>query len=113
LKTKPTQHSVKELARNGVQPDILICRTEHELENDLRNKLARFCNVDIDCVIEAIDAPSIYHVPMLMEEEQADKTILRKLNLSFEGQSNINVWKAFVEKLNTPEKEIKIGLIGK
>jgi CTP synthase len=113
LKTKPTQHSVKEMSRNGVQPDILICRTEYELGEDLRIKLARFCNVDLDCVIEAIDAPSIYHVPMLMEKEKADVTILRKLNLPHEGKPNFNNWKAFVEKLNNPKRTVRIGLIGK
>jgi CTP synthase len=113
LKTKPTQHSVKEMSRNGVQPDILICRTEYALDEDLRIKLARFCNVDLDCVIEAIDAPSIYHVPMLMEKEKADVTILRKLNLPFEGKSNINNWMDFVEKLNKPKQKVCVGLIGK
>ena len=113
LKTKPTQHSVKEMSRNGVQPDILICRTERALDQEIRTKLARFCNVDIDCVIEAIDAPSIYHVPMLMEHEKADVTILKKLNLPHSGKSNFNEWKTFVEKLNSPSKHVKIGLIGK
>ncbi len=113
LKTKPTQHSVKEMSRNGVQPDILICRTEHTLEKELRTKLARFCNVDLDCVLEAIDAPSIYHVPMLMEQEKADVTILKKLNLPHEGKSNFDNWKNFVSKLNNPTKNVKIGLIGK
>ena len=113
LKTKPTQHSVKEMSRNGVQPDILICRTEYALDEDIRTKLARFCNVDLNCVIEAIDAPSIYHVPMLMEQEKADLTILKKLNLPYEGKSNFNNWKAFVEKLNNPKRKVKIGLIGK
>ncbi len=113
LKTKPTQHSVKEMSRNGVQPDILICRTEKKLDKDIRMKLARFCNVDIDSVIEAIDAPSIYHVPMLMEEEKADTTALRKLNLPFQGSSNFEDWKTFVEKINSPIKQVKIGLIGK
>lgn len=113
LKTKPTQHSVKEMSRNGVQPDVLICRTERELDTDLRTKLARFCNVDMDCVIEAIDAPSIYHVPMLMEQEKADITILKKLNLPHEGSSNFEDWKTFVEKINSPKRHVKIGLIGK
>ncbi|MCB0510053.1 MAG: CTP synthase [Chitinophagales bacterium] len=113
LKTKPTQHSVKELSRNGVQPDILICRTEHKLDDDIRSKLARFCNVDLECVLEAIDAPSIYHVPMLMEAENADVTILKKLALPYEGKSNFDNWKAFVHKLNNPVKKIEIGLIGK
>ena len=113
LKTKPTQHSVKEMSRNGVPPDILICRTEHKLDEDLKGKLARFCNVELDCVLEAMDAPSIYEVPMLMEEQQADVTILRKLNLPHEGKSNFENWKAFVQKLNAPTKTITIGLIGK
>jgi len=113
LKTKPTQHSVKEMSRNGVPPDILICRTEHTLDEDLKGKLARFCNVGLDCVIEAKDAPSIYEVPMLMEEQHADVTILKKLNLPHEGKSNFDEWRAFVEKLNTPSKTITIGLIGK
>lgn len=113
LKTKPTQHSVKEMSRNGVQPDILICRTEKELDMDIRTKLARFCNVDLECVIEAIDAPSIYHVPMLMEEEKADITILKKLNLPHDGSSKIENWKTFVQQLNNPKQHVKIGLVGK
>ena len=113
LKTKPTQHSVKEMSRNGVQPDILICRTEKELDMEIRTKLARFCNVDLDCVIEAIDAPSIYHVPMLMEQEKADITILKKLNLPHQGSSKIEDWLTFVHKLNSPHQKIKIGLVGK
>lgn len=113
LKTKPTQHSVKEMARNGVQPDILVCRTEYDLEEDIRRKLANFCNVDYDCVLQSMDAPSIYHVPMAMEKEHADKTILRKLDLPYEGKSDIREWESFVDKLNHPKKTIKIGLIGK
>jgi CTP synthase len=113
LKTKPTQHSVKEMSRNGVQPDILICRTEKELDMEIRTKLARFCNVDLDCVIEAIDAPSIYHVPMLMEQEKADITILKKLNLPHQGGSKIEDWLTFVHKLNSPHQKVKIGLVGK
>jgi CTP synthase len=113
LKTKPTQHSVKELSKNGVQPDILVCRTEHELDDDIRGKLARFCNLDVESVLQAIDAPSIYHVPLLMEEERADKIVLEKLNLPSEGMSNLDNWKAFIHKLNNPQGKITIGLVGK
>jgi CTP synthase len=113
LKTKPTQHSVKELSKNGVQPDILVCRTEHELDDEIRGKLARFCNLDIESVLQAIDAPSIYHVPLFMEEERADKIVLQKLNLSSEGMSNLDNWKAFIHKLNNPSEKITIGLVGK
>jgi CTP synthase len=113
LKTKPTQHSVKELSKNGVQPDILVCRTEHELDDEIRGKLARFCNLDIESVLQAIDAPSIYHVPLFMEEERADKIVLQKLNLSSEGMSNLDNWKAFIHKLNNPLEKITIGLVGK
>lgn len=113
LKTKPTQHSVKELSKNGVQPDILICRTEHELDDDIRNKLARFCNLEVDSVLQAIDAPSIYHVPLLMEEEKADIRVLQKLNLPHEGVSNIDTWRNFLHKLNNPQHKITIGLVGK
>ncbi|MGB0885020.1 MAG: CTP synthase [Chitinophagales bacterium] len=113
LKTKPTQHSVKELLKNGVQPDVLICRTEHTLGKEIKQKLARFCNVSNEAIIEAIDAPSIYHVPVLMEEQNADKIILDKLGIKSSGKSDISIWKNFINKLNNPSKEVKIGFIGK
>lgn len=113
LKTKPTQHSVKELSKNGIQPDILICRTEHSLDSEIRSKLARFCNVNEEAVLEAIDAPSIYHVPLLMQEEKADQIVLRKLNLPDTGASDISNWKDFITKLNAPTSTITIGLVGK
>lgn len=113
LKTKPTQHSVKELLKNGVQPDILICRTEHELGNEIKNKLARFCNVEQEAIIQGLDAPSIYHVPLLMKEEGADKIILKKLGLPYKGKSDIEEWKQFVKKINQPAQAVKIGLVGK
>ncbi|MGB1248595.1 MAG: CTP synthase [Chitinophagales bacterium] len=113
LKTKPTQHSVKELSKNGVQPDILICRTEHEIGADIKGKLARFCNVSEEAVIEAIDAPSIYHVPLFMEKQHADKIVLDRLNLPSEGEPDISNWKNYITKLNNPTKTVKIGLIGK
>jgi len=113
LKTKPTQHSVKELLKNGVQPDILVCRTEHHLDEEIKSKLARFCNVEYEAVLEAIDAPSIYEVPMLMKEQDADKIILKKLGMDYSGNSDISEWIEFVNKLNEPSKNVKIGFIGK
>ncbi len=113
LKTKPTQHSVKELAKNGLQPNILICRTEHTLDKEIRSKLARFCNVEDNCIIEAIDAPSIYHVPINMKKEKADITILEKLNLPNDTSANLTSWKRFLSKLNEKAPIINIGLVGK
>ncbi|MBK9732619.1 MAG: CTP synthase [Chitinophagaceae bacterium] len=113
LKTKPTQHSVKELLENGVQPDILVCRTEHHLNNDLRRKIALFCNVTTNAVIESIDAESIYDVPLLMLKENLDKTVLSKLKLRTGDEPNLDNWKEFMGKLKNPTSEVKIGLIGK
>ncbi|HZH54390.1 MAG TPA: CTP synthase [Sphingobacteriaceae bacterium] len=113
LKTKPTQHSVKTLLEYGIQPDILVCRTEHHLNNDIRKKLALFCNVNINAVIESIDAPSIYDVPLLMQKEQLDKTVLRKLKLSTRNEPELDNWKAFLEKLKCPLHDVEIGLVGK
>lgn len=113
LKTKPTQHSVKELLKNGVQPDVLICRTEHSLNDEIKNKLARFCNVEFEAIIEAMDAPSIYEVPLLMEKQNADKIILKKLGLKHSGNSDISEWKDFIKKIKTPSQTVKIGMVGK
>lgn len=113
LKTKPTQHSVKTLLEYGVQPDILVCRTEHKLNNDIRKKLALFCNVNINAVIESIDAPTIYDVPLNMLKEQLDKTVLAKLKLSTKNEPNLEQWKAFLGRLKNPTDEINIGLVGK
>ncbi len=113
LKTKPTQHSVKELLQAGIQPDILVCRTEHQLPNDLREKLALFCNVDEKSVIEAIDAETIYDVPVLMLKEKLDKIALKKLNIKNSNEPNLDSWKAFLGKLKNPTKEVRIGLVGK
>ncbi len=113
LKTKPTQHSVKALLELGVQPEILVCRTEHELTLDLRQKIAKFCNVDPDAVIESIDADTIYDVPLLMQNEELDKVVLHKLRLEDEGEPNLDKWKAFLERHKNPKSTIKIGLIGK
>lgn len=113
LKTKPTQHSVKTLLEYGIQPDILVCRTEHKLNQEIRKKLALFCNVNINAVIESIDAPSIYDVPLLMLKEQLDKTVLAKLKLSTRNEPDLESWKAFLGKLKNPTKEVTIGLVGK
>ena len=114
LKTKPTQHSVKLLLESGVQPDILVCRTEHALTKDIRRKLALFCNVEADAVIEARDASSIYQVPLLMEAENLDGIVLKKLMIdSTQTQINLSSWKEFLHRLHHPKQEIKIGLIGK
>ncbi len=113
LKTKPTQHSVKTLLEYGIQPDILVCRTEHHLNLDIRKKLALFCNVNINAVIESIDAPSIYDVPLLMLKEQLDKTALTKLKLSTKNEPNLENWKAFLGKLKNPTNEVTVALVGK
>ncbi|MGV3704476.1 MAG: CTP synthase [Arcticibacter sp.] len=113
LKTKPTQHSVKMLLEYGIQPDILVCRTEHQLSADIRRKVALFCNVNINAVIESIDAPTIYDVPLLMLKEQLDKTVLSKLKLPLKSDPNLENWKNFLGRLKNPTSEIKIGLVGK
>jgi CTP synthase len=113
LKTKPTQHSVKQMMELGVQPDILCCRTEHELDLTLRKKIAKFCNVSINAVIEARDANSIYDVPLLMQAEELDKVVLQKLGLITKTNPDLSDWKAFLQRLNNPKKEVTIGLIGK
>ncbi|WP_417236462.1 CTP synthase [Bizionia paragorgiae] len=112
LKTKPTQHSVKTLMESGVQADILVCRTEHELPQDLRVKLARFCNVTQDSVIQSIDAKTIYDVPNLMLEQGLDKIVLKKLDLKSETP-DLKQWNAFLKRHKNPKSEVTIGLIGK
>ena len=113
LKTKPTQHSVKVLLENGVQPDILVLRTERTLTKDIRKKVALFCNVDITSVIESIDVSTIYEVPLLMQKEQLDESVISKLDLKNEGVPDLKPWKEFIQKLKHPKKEVTIGLIGK
>lgn len=113
LKTKPTQHSVKTLLEYGVQPDILVCRTEHHLPKDLKEKIASFCNVDYEAVIEAQDASTIYDVPILMKKEYLDRVVLKKLNLPLKNEPNLTEWERFLYSLKNPEKKVKIGLIGK
>jgi len=113
LKTKPTQHSVKMLLEYGVQPDILVCRTEHHLSKELRRKIALFCNVSPSAVIESIDASSIYDVPLLMREEKLDEVVLEKLKIENAKPSNIVEWENFVTRLKNPSQTIDIGLVGK
>ncbi|TVR78887.1 MAG: CTP synthase [Chitinophagaceae bacterium] len=113
LKTKPTQHSVKEMLKNGVQPDILVCRTEHKLSEDLKRKLALFCNVQLNSVAQALDVDSIYKVPLEIMKENLDKTVLSKLKLSTKQKPEISKWIEFIEGLENPENEVNIGLIGK
>ena len=113
LKTKPTQHSVKKLMESGVNADIIVCRTEHSLNDDLRKKIALFCNVEIESVIESIDASTIYEVPILMQHEKLDDVVLKKLNLNNIKSSKLDNWNAFVKKIKNPSNEVSIGLIGK
>ena len=113
LKTKPTQHSVKTLMESGINADILVCRTEHDISDDIKNKLALFCNVDVDSVIQSKDASTIYDVPLMMEKENLDKVVLKKLEISNYSSTNMNVWADFVNKLKSPKNTINIGLVGK
>ncbi|MFT6894006.1 MAG: CTP synthase [Algoriphagus sp.] len=113
LKTKPTQHSVKQLLEAGIQPDILVCRTEYHLPPDVKKKLALFCNVQLNSVIEAMDAESIYDVPLLMKKEKLDERVMSKLKLSSKTSSNLENWKDFLGKLKNPTQSVNIGLVGK
>lgn len=113
LKTKPTQHSVKTLLEYGIQPDILVCRTERHINQDIRRKIALFCNVNINAVIESMDASTIYDVPLLMYKEQLDKTVLSKLKLPAKNEPDMDSWKDFLSRLKNPTSEVKIGLVGK
>lgn len=113
LKTKPTQHSVKVMLENGIQPDVLVLRTEHPLNTELRKKVALFCNVNIESVIQSIDVSTIYEVPLLMKEEKLDVTVLQKLNLPVNEEPKLEKWKQFINRLKNPKTEITIGLVGK
>ena len=113
LKTKPTQHSVKELLSYGIQPDILVCRTEHPLSMEIRKKLALFCNVHLNSVIEAMDADTIYDVPLLMKKEKLDERVLSKLKVTTKQEPDLEQWKIFLGKLKNPMNEVTIGLVGK
>ncbi len=113
LKTKPTQHSVKLLLENGVQPDILVLRTEKSLTSDVREKVAKFCNVSINSVIESIDAKTIYEVPLLMQKEKLDEVVLKKFNIPVEGGIDLKQWETIVSKIKNSDCSVKIALVGK
>lgn len=113
LKTKPTQHSVKTLMESGINADVLVCRTEHELSDDIRDKLALFCNVKREAVIQSIDADTIYDVPLLMLEEGLDSVVLNLLKLPDNVAPDLANWKAFLSRLKNPNQHIRIGLVGK
>jgi len=113
LKTKPTQHSVKMLSETGVHPDIIVCRTEEILGNDIKNKIALFCNVKPEAVIEAMDASTIYEVPLLMLREKLDVITMKKLGIKDYPEPNLDNWKIFLDKLKYPKAKVTIGLIGK
>ncbi|RAU83038.1 CTP synthase [Pontibacter arcticus] len=113
LKTKPTQHSVRDLSEAGVQPDILVCRSEYPIPADLRKKIALFCNVKINSVIESLDADTIYDVPLLMRKEKLDERVIGKLKLPHRADPNLDSWKDFLGRLKNPTAEVNIALVGK
>ena len=113
LKTKPTQHSVKQLQEVGIQPDVLILRTEKEIPTAMRRKVALFCNVSPDAVIQSIDMPSIYEVPMGMHDQHLDEIILKKTNTPYEGEPDMSQWRNFLDKMNNATETVTIGLVGK
>ena len=113
LKTKPTQHSVKTLMESGISADIIVCRTEHKLTEEIKDKLALFCNVKKEAVIQSIDVETIYDVPLKMSEEGLNRVVLEKLNLRAKQELNLNNWNSFLKKFKNPKYNIKIGLVGK
>ncbi len=113
LKTKPTQHSVKTMLEQGVQPDIIVCRTEKPLSESIRQKIALFCNVDVASVIESIDAKSIYEVPILMKEEKLDIQVMKKTQVPITEEPDLTLWEEFLFKLKNPIHEVNIALVGK
>jgi len=113
LKTKPTQHSVRMLSETGVHPDVIVCRTEHPLNDDIKRKIALFCNVKAGNVIESCDASTIYEVPLLMLKEQLDLIVLKKLNITNFKEPDLTKWNVFLTKLKNPKSTVNIGLIGK
>lgn len=113
LKTKPTQHSVKALLENGIQPDILVLRTEKNLTTDIRKKVALFCNVEMEAVMQSIDVSTIYEVPLLLQKEKFDLIVLKKLNLPPKENPQLKEWKDFVNRIKNPNSVVRIGLVGK
>lgn len=113
LKTKPTQHSVKQLQQIGIQPDVLVLRTEKDVPAQMRRKVAQFCNVAPEAVIQSIDVPTIYQVPMTMHEQHLDEIVLRKMGMEPQGEPNLEKWTEFLSKIESAEEEVRIGLVGK
>jgi CTP synthase len=113
LKTKPTQHSVKFLQQAGIQPDILVLRTEHDIPVQMRRKIAQFCNVSPDAVIQSIDVPSIYEVPVEMHRQHLDEIVMRKAGVPVEGEPHMKPWLDFLDRMHTAEETVTIGLVGK
>lgn len=113
LKTKPTQHSIKTLMQAGVQADVLVCRTEHHLPEEVKNKLAQFCNVRKEAVVESIDAETIYDVPILMEQQHLDRVVLEDLDLPCPDSLDLEKWKDFLSRHKNPKGEVTIALVGK
>lgn len=112
LKTKPTQHSVKTLMEFGIRPDILLCRTEHKLSKEVRQKIGLFCNVEENSVIEVIDVDTIYEVPLLFAKRELEQIVLRKMGLPI-GELELDTWKKFVDRIKSPKYEVTVGLVGK
>ncbi len=113
LKTKPTQHSVKQLQEVGIRPDILVLRTEREIPADMRRKIAQFCNVSVDAVIQSVDVPTIYEVPVKMHEQHLDEIVMRKMDVPVEGELDMKAWMHFLHKLDNATETVTIGLVGK
>ncbi|MBN2637366.1 MAG: CTP synthase [Prolixibacteraceae bacterium] len=113
LKTKPTQHSVKQLLEEGVQPDVLVLRTEYDIDLTVRKKVALFCNVELNAVVQSINVPTIYEVPLKMQEEKLDLTVLKRLKLPINASIDLEAWNGFLTRLKNPTKTVEIGLVGK
>lgn len=113
LKTKPTQHSVKQLQQLGIQPDLLVLRTEHDIPEGMKNKIAQFCNVSPEAVIQSLDCPSIYEVPLMLHAQKMDDIVIRKMHLQPNGEPHMKPWLDFVDKIRKAKEEVTIGLVGK
>lgn len=113
LKTKPSQHSVRALMESGIMADVLVCRTEHSIEKDIKAKLAQFCNVGIENVIECKDMDTIYEVPVYLQKQNFDDVVLKQLGLKAEKNADLKEWKSFLKKYKNPKKSVEIALVGK
>lgn len=113
LKTKPSQHSVRQLMENGIQADVLVCRSEHKIPKDVKSKLALFCNVPADNVIECMDADTIYQVPLDLQKQKFDEVVLKELDLTTRKESDLKEWKSFLKKYKNPKRKVEIALVGK